>query len=66
MKAAFSWFMTVIAGFMVRSDMSSITSVIRNFALNLALYNSMEHFFRADSWEWKVVFITWVRLISRF
>ena len=49
---------------MVRSDMLGITSVIRDPALNPALYNSMEHFFRADSWEWEDIFIAWARTIS--
>ena len=63
-KATFSWFVTVIAGFMIRSDMLGITSVIRDLSLNPALYNSMEHFFRADSWEWEDIFTTWARTIS--
>lgn len=63
-KAAFSWFVTIIAGFMVRSYMLGITSVIRDLALNPALYNSMEHFFRADSWEWEDIFIAWARTAS--
>ncbi len=63
-KATFSWFVTVIAGFMIRSDMLGITSVIRDLSLNPALYNSMEHFFRADSWEWEDIFNAWARTIS--
>ena len=63
-KAAFSWFVTIIVGFMVRSDMLGITSVIRDLALNPALYNNMEHFFRADSWGWEDIFTVWTRIIS--
>ena len=63
-KAAFGWFVTIIAGLMVRSDMPGITSVIRGLALDPALYSSMGHFFRADSWEWEELFTAWVRTIS--
>lgn len=63
-KAAFSWFVTIIVGFIVRSDVLGITSVIRDLALDPALYNSMEHFFRADSWGWEDIFTAWVRTVS--
>ncbi len=56
--------MTIIVGFMVRSDMLGITSVIRSLALKSALYNSMNHFLRADSWEWEDIFTVWARTIS--
>ncbi len=56
-KSSFSWSVTIIVGFMVRSDMLGIASVIRDLALDPALYNSMDHFFRADSWEWEDIFI---------
>ncbi len=63
-KASFGWFVTIIVGFMVRSDMLGITSVIRDLALKPALYSSMGHFFRADSWEWEDIFIAWARTLS--
>ena len=56
--------MAIIVGLMIRSDMLGITSVIRDLALNPALYNSMEHFFRADSWGWEDIFTVWARTIS--
>lgn len=33
-KAAFEWFIVIVVGFMVRSDLLGITSVIRDLALN--------------------------------
>ena len=65
-KTVFGWFATIIVGFMVRSDLLGITSVIRGLVLDPALYNSMEHFFRADSWEWERIFTTWVQTVSRY
>ena len=65
-KAAFEWAVTVIIGLMVRSDTLGVTSVIRDLALDPALYDSMIHFFRADSWKWDDVFASWVRTVSRY
>ncbi len=65
-KAAYGWFVTIVVGLMVRSDTLGITSIIRDLALNPAVYNSMEHFFRADSWEWAGIFHTWVRTVCRY
>ena len=63
-KAAFGWFVTIIAGLMVRSEMPGITSVVCGLALDPALYSSMGHFFRADSWEREGIFIAWIQAIS--
>ena len=63
--AAFAWSVTIIVGLMVRSDTLGITSVIRGLALDPALYNSMAHFFRADSWEWEGISNVWAQTVSR-
>ena len=44
--------------------MLGITSVIRDPARDPALYSSMGHFFRADSWEREGIFIAWIQAIS--
>lgn len=63
-KAAFEWFSVIVVGFMVRSDLLGITSVIRDLALNPQLYSSLEHFFRASSWEWDIVFSNWAKVVA--
>lgn len=65
-RAAFGWAVTIIVGLMVRSDMLGVTSVIRDLSLDPALYNSMMHFFRADSWGWEDIFTTWVQTVSEY
>lgn len=64
-KAAFEWFVTVVVGFMVRSDSLGITSIIRDLALQPWLYHSMDHFFHAGSWEWESLFAKWVEIVAR-
>ena len=39
-----------------RWEVPGITSVVCGLALDPALYSSMGHFFRADSWEWEELF----------
>ena len=65
-KAAFEWFATIITGLMVRSDSLGITSIIRDLLLNPSLYNCMEHFFHADSWDWDDIFTKWTKTVSRY
>lgn len=65
-KAAFGWFVTIITGLMVRSDSLGITSIIRDLVLNPSLYNCMEHFFHADSWDWYDIFTRWTKTVSRY
>lgn len=65
-KAAFAWFVTIVVGFMIRSDTLGVTSVIRDLALDPALYNSMVHFFRADSWEWEDISNVWAQTVCRY
>lgn len=65
-KAAFEWFATIITGLIVRSDPLGITSMIRNLALNLSLYDCMEHFFHADSWDWDDIFTKWIKTVFKY
>lgn len=63
-SAAFNWFVTIVIGFMVRSDSLGITSIIRDLALQPCLYHSLDHFFRADSWEWAALFAKWCEIVA--
>ena len=49
--AAFKWFAVVVIGLMVRTDKLGITSVIRALSIAPRNYESILHFFRADSWS---------------
>lgn len=64
-SAAFGWFVTVVVGFMVRSDSLGITSIIWDIALQLCLYHSLDYFFRADSWEWAALFAKWCKIVAQ-
>lgn len=50
-KKAYGWFVTIILGLMTRLDKLGISSVVRSMSLRPGSYESMMHFFRADSWS---------------
>ena len=63
-EAAFGWFVTIVLGIMVRSDSLGGTSIIRDLALDPALYASMAHFFRADSWSLGDIASAWACTVA--
>lgn len=63
-KAAFGWFVTVIVGFMLRSDQLGVTSVIRDLSLAPRCYEPLIHFFHSAAWELDVIRQTWWRLLA--
>ena len=62
-KASFRWFVTIIIGFMLRSDKLGLTSVIRDLALSPHCYLSMIHFFRASSWSLDSIRLRWFSVV---
>lgn len=62
--SAFEWFVTVVVGFMIRSDSLGITSIIRDLSLQPWFYHSLDHFFHASSWEWESLFDKWVGIVA--
>lgn len=65
-QAAFQWFATIIVGLMIRSDKLGTTSIVRDLALNPKLYVTMNHFFRASSWELEAIVAKWFQTVKRF
>ena len=63
-KAAFGWFVTVIAGFMLRGDQLGVTSVIRDLSLSPGCYELLIHFFHSEAWDPDVIRKTWWKLLA--
>lgn len=63
-KAAFGWFVTVIVGFMLRSDQLGVTSVIRDLSLSPGCYELLIHFFHSDAWDAELIRKTWWKLLA--
>ena len=65
-RAAFRWFVDIIAGLMLRSDKLGVTSIIRDLALAPGCYESMLHFFRASSWSLPDIRKRWFSAVSQY
>ncbi len=65
-RAAFRWFVAIIAGLMLRSDKLGVTSIIRDLALAPGCYEPMLHFFRASSWSLEGIRERWHSAVSRY
>ena len=65
-KAAFGWFVTVIVGFMLRSDQLGVTSVIRDLSLAPRCYEPLIHFFHSTAWEPDTIRETWWKLLTKW
>ena len=63
-KAAFGWFVTVIVGFMLRSDRLGVTSAIRDLSLAPRCYEPLIHFFHSTAWEPDTIRQTWWKLLA--
>ena len=62
-KAAFSWFVVVIVGFIVRLDHYGVSSFVRWLYIKPSLYTSLLSFFRASSWQLQNVMKTWWQIV---
>ena len=64
-KAAFKWFVIIVIGLMIRNDHLGVTSIIRELGINPIHYESMLHFFHANSWEIDNIIRCWVQIVAK-
>ena len=62
---AFSWFVVIVIGFMIRTDGYGVTSVIRSLFIEPALYITMLNFFRSDAWSLDALIFTWCAIVRK-
>jgi hypothetical protein len=66
-RAAFSWFVIVVFGFIIRFEHNGVSSIVMWLFLSPRCYDPMLRFFRAASWDTEKVVSVWVAIIiSRF
>lgn len=63
-KPALAWFVTIVMGLMLRSDMLGLTSIVRELFLEPKSYYGLLHFFLADSWKLQALRIRWWQIIK--
>ena len=61
--AAFSWFVTVVFGFIVRIDLCGASSFVRWLSIKPVLYTAMLSFFRASSWQLQDILQCWWHIV---
>ena len=64
--AAFKWFSVIVLGFMLRTEKLGITSVLRALSIDPRNYESIMHFFRADSWNLQGIQKCWYETVARY
>jgi len=62
--SAFTWFVVVMIGVLVRCDHEGLSSIVRWLALPPDAYDSLVHFFVADSWSIPTVLSMWATWVS--
>ncbi len=64
-EASFKWFIIVVFGLIVRLDHNGVSSFIRCFVMAPNHYNSLLHFFKADSWDIQNISNYWIDTIIK-
>lgn len=63
-RAAFSWFVVIIFGLLVRLDQHGIASLTRWLGLEPRLYLSCLNFFRTSSWTLADLQLCWSKIVK--
>lgn len=63
-KAAFSWFVVIVFGLLVRLDQHGVTSLFRWLGLEPDLYVCALSFFRASSWTLADLQLRWSKIVK--
>lgn len=64
-RAAFLWFVLLLAGFLARSDPYGVTSIVRALGLPPACYLSLLHCFHSTAWSGDGLLLYWWRWLAR-
>ena len=62
-KAAFSWFVIVFAGLILKEDSLGVTSIIRGILLPAVCYPSIIHFFHSQAWRGDLFLKIWWKIL---
>ena len=63
-KATFHCFVVIVLGFMLRCDLTGISSIIRTLALMPVEYENLVHFFRSSAWSLLALKQQWIRFVG--
>mgnify|MGYP000054456605 CR=1 FL=1 len=64
-KASYEWFVVSVISFMMGSDCTGVTSVIRKLVLNPKHDESILHFFHSSAWDIHILWNKWGRIVKK-
>ena len=64
-KATFYWFVVIVIGLMIRTDILGLTSIIRDLNIDGSLYEAMIHFFYSKAWCLENLRKTWIHVTRK-
>jgi hypothetical protein len=64
-KAAYSWFVVVFVGFIMRNDTFGVTSIVRALSLPASSYPCLLHFFHSSAWTGDVFLQCWRQWLTK-
>ena len=56
------WFVVLVIGFMIRSELRGVTSVVSALRLHPRLYHTMLHFFRSHAYKTDGLYDNWIKV----
>lgn len=62
-KETFIWFVTIVFGLIVRSDLRGITSIVGVLRIKADSYFSVLHFFRSKAFDLKALKNQWIKIV---
>ena len=61
----FEWFVILVVGIMVRTDLLGVTSVVRSLNLDPGTYELLINFFHSYGWDLSAIRTTWMEIVSK-
>lgn len=65
-EETFGWFVIIIVGMLIRSDMRGISSLVGSLCLQPRCYEMMLHFFRSKAFDLKHIKFKWQSIIIKY
>jgi hypothetical protein len=64
-RAAFEWFVIVVAGLLLRGEHYGVSSLVRALLLDPASYPCLLHFFHSTAWSTETLLASWRKWLMR-
>jgi hypothetical protein len=65
-EETFSWFVIIVVGIMVRTDMRGVSSIVGCMGLNPSYYETMLHFFRSQAFNLQKIKSKWQDIVLKY